>query len=262
MCIRDRKITDIQTYPVWGGSRNYTFVIVDTDEGIYGVGESGLTGRELAVAGTIEQLKPWLVGQDPQRIEHLWQQMWRGQFFAAQGVVSAAISAIVGRSSRLRSMDGFIGHLQVWRPRGVAGCTSGIGRVGHGFHHACPSGTSGRPVPVSVAGPGRCLRASSLVCAGPAATGSGISTVGGSRSTSTSRGTGDSPAIRRQPRARRARTHRPIAAPARMPVALVHRRHVAAQARTGRVAHTHRRRPVAAQRASQAVSSGCAMANA
>jgi galactonate dehydratase len=88
------KITDIQTYPVWGGSRNYTFVIVDTDEGIYGVGESGLTGRELAVAGTIEQLKPWLVGQDPQRIEHLWQQMWRGQFFAAQGVVSAAISAI------------------------------------------------------------------------------------------------------------------------------------------------------------------------
>lgn len=88
------KITDIQTYPVWGGSRNYTFVIVDTDEGIYGVGESGLTGRELAVAGTIEQLKPWLVGQDPQRIEHLWQQMWRGAFFAAQGVVSAAISAI------------------------------------------------------------------------------------------------------------------------------------------------------------------------
>src|SRR5687768_2281064 len=67
------KITNIETYPVWGGSRNYLFVVVDTDEGIYGVGEAGITGRELAVAGAIEHFKPLLIGQDPGRIEHIWQ---------------------------------------------------------------------------------------------------------------------------------------------------------------------------------------------
>jgi len=45
------KITDITAYPVWAGQRNFLFVVVDTDEGIYGVGESGLTGREEAVIG-------------------------------------------------------------------------------------------------------------------------------------------------------------------------------------------------------------------
>ena len=52
------KITGVETYPVWGGERNYLFVVVDTDEGIYGVGEAGLTGRELAVTGTIEHFQP------------------------------------------------------------------------------------------------------------------------------------------------------------------------------------------------------------
>jgi len=32
------KITNIETYAVWGGHRNFLFVVVDTDEGIYGVG--------------------------------------------------------------------------------------------------------------------------------------------------------------------------------------------------------------------------------
>jgi galactonate dehydratase len=88
------KITNIETYPVWGGFRNYLFVIVDTDEGIYGVGEAGITGRELAVIGAIEHLKPALIGQDPSRIEHLWQVMTRGGFFPAQRVIMSAISAI------------------------------------------------------------------------------------------------------------------------------------------------------------------------
>jgi galactonate dehydratase len=88
------KITNIETYPVWGGHRNYLFVVVDTDEGIYGVGEAGITGRELSVMGAIEHLKPLLVGQDPSRIEHLWQMMARGGFFPAQRVIMSAISAI------------------------------------------------------------------------------------------------------------------------------------------------------------------------
>ena len=88
------KITTITPYPVWGGQRNFLFVVVDTDEGIYGVGEAGITGRELAVMGAIEHLKPLLIGQDPARIEHIWQTLFRGGFFPAQHILSAAISAV------------------------------------------------------------------------------------------------------------------------------------------------------------------------
>ena len=75
------KITDITSYPFWAGHRNYLFVVVDTDEGIYGVGESGLTGRELAVMGAIDHFKPLLIGEDARRIEHIWQMLSRGGFF-------------------------------------------------------------------------------------------------------------------------------------------------------------------------------------
>ncbi len=88
------KITNIETYPVWGGHRNFLFVVVDTDEGIYGVGEAGITGRELAVIGAVEHLKPLLVGQDPGRIEHIWQMLFRGGFFPAQRIITSAIAAI------------------------------------------------------------------------------------------------------------------------------------------------------------------------
>jgi galactonate dehydratase len=88
------KITDIELYPVWGGHRNYLIVVVDTDEEIYGVGEAGLTGRELAVMGAIEHFRPLLVGQDPFRIEHIWQMLFRGGFFPAQRILTSAISAI------------------------------------------------------------------------------------------------------------------------------------------------------------------------
>jgi len=88
------KITNISTYPVWGGQRNFLFVVVDTDEGIYGVGEAGLTGRELAVIGGIEHFKPLLIGMDPFRIETIWQMLFRGGFFPAQRVLTSAIAAI------------------------------------------------------------------------------------------------------------------------------------------------------------------------
>ncbi len=87
------KITDLTVYLAkdW---RPYLFVIIDTDAGVYGLGEAGLTSRELAVAGALEHCKPLLIGQDPFRIEHLWQTLYRGGFFPAEGVMAAAISAI------------------------------------------------------------------------------------------------------------------------------------------------------------------------
>src|SRR5438045_4656053 len=90
------KITNVEPYGVWDEQRgrNFLFVVVDTDEGISGVGESGLSGRELAVMGAIEHFKPWLVGQDANRIEHIWQTLFRGGFFPANRVVASAISAI------------------------------------------------------------------------------------------------------------------------------------------------------------------------
>lgn len=88
------KITGIESYPVWAGSRHYLFIVVDTDEGISGVGEAGLTARELAMRGALEHFKPLLIGQDPMRTEHLWQMLFRGGFFPAQRVLTSVISAL------------------------------------------------------------------------------------------------------------------------------------------------------------------------
>jgi L-alanine-DL-glutamate epimerase-like enolase superfamily enzyme len=88
------KITAIEAFPVFNGARNNLFVTVDTDAGIDGVGESGLSGRELAVMGAIDHFKPLLIGEDASRIEHLWQTLFRGGFFPANRVLCSAISAI------------------------------------------------------------------------------------------------------------------------------------------------------------------------
>src|SRR6266853_3942474 len=88
------RITDIDTYPVFNGARNNLYVTVDTDAGISGVGESGLSNRELAVIGAVEHFKPLLIGQDATRIEHIWQTLFRGGFFPANRVLCSAISAI------------------------------------------------------------------------------------------------------------------------------------------------------------------------
>ncbi len=88
------KITNVEAFPVWGGARNFLFVVVDTDEGIYGVGEGGITGRELAAVGVVDHFRPLLVGQDPSRIEHLWQLMFRGGFFPAGRIAASVLSAI------------------------------------------------------------------------------------------------------------------------------------------------------------------------
>src|SRR5215216_336791 len=81
------KITNIEAYPVWGGRRNFIFVVVDTDEGIHGVGEAGIVNP--AVTAAIEHFKPWLIGEDPMRIEHIWQVLYRGGFFPAQRILGS-----------------------------------------------------------------------------------------------------------------------------------------------------------------------------
>src|SRR5690606_13923723 len=88
------KITAIRCYPAWIGIRNQLLVKVETDEGIFGWGESGLSGREKAVVGAIEHFAQFLAGADPFRIGLLWQDMYRSQYFEGGRVLQAAISAI------------------------------------------------------------------------------------------------------------------------------------------------------------------------
>ena len=88
------KITAITPYPAWVGLRNQLIVKVETDEGVFGWGESGLSGREKAVAGAIEHYREFLIGRDPFRIGALWQEMYRSQYFEGGRVLTAAISAI------------------------------------------------------------------------------------------------------------------------------------------------------------------------
>lgn len=88
------KITDVKCYPVWVGHRNQCLVKVETDEGIYGWGESGLSGRELAVVGAVKHYREFLLGRDPMRIGALWQEMYRSQYFEGGRVLTAAIAAI------------------------------------------------------------------------------------------------------------------------------------------------------------------------
>ena len=88
------KISAIKPYPVWIGTRNQLIVKVETDEGVYGWGESGLSGRERAVIGAMEHYREFLIGRDPFQIGALWQEMYRSQYFEGGRVLTAAISAL------------------------------------------------------------------------------------------------------------------------------------------------------------------------
>lgn len=89
------KITDVKSFIVWAGPpRNHFVLKIETDEGYYGWGEAGLSGRELAVQGTVKHYREFLIGKDPMRIGALWQEMYRSQYFEGGRVLAAAISAI------------------------------------------------------------------------------------------------------------------------------------------------------------------------
>ena len=89
------KITAIKTYAVWVGIRNQLLVKVETDEGIFGWGESGLSGREKAVVGAIEHYARVPASAATRSgSARIWQEMYRSQYFEGGRVLQAAISAI------------------------------------------------------------------------------------------------------------------------------------------------------------------------
>jgi galactonate dehydratase len=88
------KITSIEPLVVDVGSRNWLFVVVETDEGVTGVGEGSLPGHPRAVAAAVEEYREYVVGEDAGRIQHLWQLMYRQPFFRSGAVTLSAMSAI------------------------------------------------------------------------------------------------------------------------------------------------------------------------
>jgi galactonate dehydratase len=101
------KITRIRTLVVNARMRNWVLVRVETDRpGLYGWGEATLEWKTKGVVGSVEDLAVLLIGQDPLRIEHIWQIMhrqyfWRGGItdFSAMSGIDQALWDIKGKDA-------------------------------------------------------------------------------------------------------------------------------------------------------------------
>ncbi|MBN1876130.1 MAG: galactonate dehydratase [Anaerolineae bacterium] len=85
------KITQLETMFV---KPRWLFLKIHTDEGLVGLGEPVVEGRSQTVAAAIHEIGRYLIGQDPRRIEHHWQAIYRGQFYRGGPVLCSAISGI------------------------------------------------------------------------------------------------------------------------------------------------------------------------
>ena len=75
--------------------RNFVTVKIETDEGVYGLGDATLNGRELAVAAYLnDHVAPCLIGRDVHRIEDIWQYLYRGAYWRRGPVTMRAIAAV------------------------------------------------------------------------------------------------------------------------------------------------------------------------
>jgi mannonate dehydratase len=75
--------------------RNFVTLKIVTDEGLTGLGDATLNGREQAVvAYLVDHVLPWLIGRDPQRIEDTWQFLYKGAYWRRGPVTMAAIAAV------------------------------------------------------------------------------------------------------------------------------------------------------------------------
>ena len=88
------KIIDVEPVSTHYNGRDFVFVRVHTDEGIIGTGEGTLEGRARTVSLAITELKDYILGEDPLRIEHLWQLMYRHAFYRGGPIMMSAISGV------------------------------------------------------------------------------------------------------------------------------------------------------------------------
>ena len=75
--------------------RNFVTLRIETDQGVYGIGDATLNGRELAVVSYLQDhVVPALIGRDPRRIEDIWQYLYRGAYWRRGPVTMRAIAAV------------------------------------------------------------------------------------------------------------------------------------------------------------------------
>ncbi|MFI4876333.1 MAG: galactonate dehydratase [Blastopirellula sp. JB062] len=110
------KITRVETLVCHARMRNWVFVKITTDQpGLIGWGEATLEWHTRSVVGAIDDLAQLLVGEDPTRVEYLWQMMWRQHFWHGGGIVRA--TAIAGIDLALWDLVGKIHNVpchQLW----------------------------------------------------------------------------------------------------------------------------------------------------
>jgi mannonate dehydratase len=75
--------------------RNFVTLIIETDEGLTGIGDATLNGRELSVVSYLEEhVIPCLIGRDPQQIEDIWQYLYKGAYWRRGPVTMTSIAAV------------------------------------------------------------------------------------------------------------------------------------------------------------------------
>jgi galactonate dehydratase len=109
--------------------RPYVFVKLETDAGIVGWGEATLEGKAGAVMQTIDDLRPFVVGADPMRVEHIWQDIYIHAFYRAGPILGSALSGI---DQALWDIRGKALGLPVYRLLGGPFDTRGV----RGYYHA------------------------------------------------------------------------------------------------------------------------------
>jgi mannonate dehydratase len=88
------KIIDAKVF-VTSPGRNFITLKIQTDEGVYGLGDGTLNGRELAVASYLtDHVLPCIIGRDPFQTEDVWQYLYRGAYWRGGPVTMTAISAV------------------------------------------------------------------------------------------------------------------------------------------------------------------------
>jgi galactonate dehydratase len=85
------KITKLETFLV---KPRWLFLKIHTDEGLVGLGEPILEGRALTCAQAVAELEPYLVGEDPRKVIHHWQAMYRHAFYRGGPILTSALSGV------------------------------------------------------------------------------------------------------------------------------------------------------------------------
>ena len=84
----------IKSFKLFHVHPRYLLLRIETDSDLYGWGEPTLEGHTRTVAAAVTQLMEMITGEDPRRIEHLWQRMYRSGFYRGGPVLCSAISGI------------------------------------------------------------------------------------------------------------------------------------------------------------------------